>query len=68
MAVVVHLSPLDVVRLPAYRDWLASFGAGATHILVAESISSPAPVMRKSTVLQVCRAGEACARLPHAMR
>lgn len=53
MAVVVHLSPLEVVRLPAYRDWLAGFGAGATHILAAESISSPAPVMRKSAVLQV---------------
>ncbi|KAL4458182.1 hypothetical protein ABPG75_013047 [Micractinium tetrahymenae] len=52
VAVVVHLSPLEVVRLPAYRDWLASFGPGATHLLVAESLSSPAPVMRKSAVLQ----------------
>lgn len=53
VATVVHLSPLEMVRLPAYRAWLASFGDQATHILVAESQASPVPVMRKSAVVQV---------------
>lgn len=52
-ATVVHLSPLEVLRLPAYQAWLASFAPAAQHILVAESIGSPAPVMRKSAIVQV---------------
>lgn len=52
VACVVHLSPLEVVRLPAYRQWLESFGPAAQHVLVAESIASPAPIMRKSAILQ----------------
>lgn len=50
---MVHLSPLEVLRLPAYKQWLASFGEGATHVLVAESLTAPTPVMRKSAIVQV---------------
>lgn len=52
VACVVHLSPLEVLRLPAYRQWLEAFGADAQHVLVAESMHLPAPIMRKSTILQ----------------
>lgn len=50
---MVHLSPLEVLRLPAYKQWLASFGEEATHVLVAESLTAPTPVMRKSAIVQV---------------
>ena len=64
MACVVHLAPLGIVRLPAYRQWMASFAISAQHVLVAESITSRAPVMRKSSILQArasgyCRDGRA---------
>ena len=60
VATVVHLSPLEVVRLPAYRQWLQSFAPGAQHILVAESVSSGVPVMRKSALVQASRGCMKC--------
>ncbi len=57
---VVHLSPLEVLRLPSYKQWLASFGEGATHVLVAESLAAPTPVMRKSAIVQVGGQGAWC--------
>lgn len=52
VACVVHLTPRSVLAEPAYQSFIASFGSEAQHILVAESESSPVPVMKKSAILQ----------------
>ena len=52
MACVVHLSPREVVELPAYQAWLASFASQTSHLLVAEAIRSDIPVQRRAAMLQ----------------
>ena len=53
VACIVHLSPRSVIELPAYQNFMKSFGNGPQHILVAESEGSKVPIMKKSAALQV---------------
>lgn len=51
VAVVVHLTPRDVLRHPKYQNFISSFQKSTNHLLVAESRSDKVPVMKKSTIL-----------------
>lgn len=48
---LVHLSPADVVALPAYRAWMAAFGATAQHIVVNHPTAPRAVGLVSSAVL-----------------
>lgn len=49
---VVHLGERRVTRLPAYRQWISSFGPSATHLLVGESQGTGVPTLKGFTTLQ----------------
>ncbi|KAK9908066.1 hypothetical protein WJX75_002371 [Coccomyxa subellipsoidea] len=50
---VVHLTPVKVVRLPEYMDWISSFGPSAKHIIVAAAqLAGAAAILESSAVLQ----------------
>ena len=51
VAVVVHLSPRDVLRKQEYLNFMAAFPASTQHILVSESENDDIPVMQKSAIL-----------------
>lgn len=51
VAVVVHLASREILRKPAYLEFINSFPSSSQHILVSESQTSKVPVMRKSAML-----------------
>jgi hypothetical protein len=51
VAVMVHLTPRDVLRRQDYLDFMQSFPQTTQHILVAESMAKGIPIMKKSAML-----------------
>jgi len=46
LTLLLHITPLSVLTLPAYKTWMGSFPSSTQHVLVHASTSVPRPAFR----------------------